>query len=104
MGKKISNAEIIEDLKVEMTDEEKIMLKGHIEQMVKLDDAGINRMNARRILAHAMMDGYKSISYDHEPVKGYFRQIVKKYLNGSRTSDDESLACKELIDMVMEAI
>jgi hypothetical protein len=100
MGNKISNAEVIEDLKVEMTDGEKLILKGAVMNMA--GDMEITRMNARRILAHAMMDAYQFVPYEHELVKGYLRQIVKKYLNGSRTSDDESLACKELIDMVME--
>jgi len=101
MGKKIANAEVVEDLKVEMNDDERKLLKDTLGEVIHASEK-ITIDNARMVLAHAMLESYKKVSYDHEPVKSYFRQIVKKYLNGSKTSEDESKACKELIDMMYE--
>lgn len=99
MGKKIANVELMEDLKVEMEDNEREVLRVAI--LKHAHSEKIDRKNARGILAHAMLDTYQAISYDHAPVKDAFRQIVKKYLNGARPSEDEMLCAKELVDMIM---
>lgn len=102
MGMKISNTKLIEGLKTELDNKERGMLYRAIAKNSNGEE--ITRLNARRILAHAMLDNYNLISNDHEIVKATYRQIVKKYMNGAVGTDEESLVCNELIAILMKDV
>ena len=100
MSNKVANYELLEDLKVEMEDSDRSTLRNAL--VSNANGVEITRINAHRILAHAMFDTYRVIPMDHEPTKSTFRQFCKKYLSGAHAGDEEKLVAYELVKMVME--